>query len=121
MPSAQWAQTRATALKTTGVSSRRARFSPASLTNKGIAEVGNSTTGYYHEAATDLIGGPASTGYITFGGKSSGNPYTAAIESVVKFTAPFDVVVYIGNGNNGSKAIVEPSDLDRRPELDQGR
>lgn len=77
------------------------------LTNKSIAEVGNSTTGYYHEAATDLIGGPASTGYITFGGKSSGDPYTGAIESIVKFTAPFDVVVYVGNGNNSSKAAME--------------
>lgn len=72
-----------------------------------VAEVGNNVANRYHEAATDLIGGPASYGCITFGAKTSGEPYTAAVESVVTFDAPFDVVVYVGNGNSGSKAIME--------------
>ncbi len=72
-----------------------------------VAEVGNNVANSYHEAATDLIGGPASYGCITFGAKTSGEPYTAAVESVVTFDAPFDVVVYVGNGNSGAKAIME--------------
>ena len=77
------------------------------LTGSSTPIVGNGATGYYYDEATDLIGGPANKGYITFGAKKDGEPYTAAIESVVTFKAPFDVVAYVGNGNSGSKGVLE--------------
>ena len=70
-------------------------------------KVGNGATGRYAETAEDILGGVPSKGAITFGGKTSGEPYTAAIESTVKFTAPFDVVTYIGNGNGSGAAIMQ--------------
>lgn len=68
--------------------------------------VGNGATGRYAETAEDNIGNP-SKGVMTFGGKTSGEPYTAAIETTKKFAGPFDVVVYIGNGNSGSAGVME--------------
>ncbi len=59
--------------------------------------IGNARSAYYAATAQDLIGEP-SKGKMTFGGKGSGEPYSAKIESVVKFQAPFDVVSYVTNG-----------------------
>ena len=68
--------------------------------------VGNGATGRYAETAQDNIGNP-SKGVITFGAKTSGEPYTAAIETTQKFAGPFDVVVYVGNGNGSGAGILE--------------
>ena len=73
--------------------------------------VGNGATGRYAEEAIDFL--PAgldnniTKGCITFGAKTSGEPYTARIESTYKFAGPFDVVVFCGNGNNSSKGVLE--------------
>lgn len=68
--------------------------------------VGNGATGRFADEAIDFIG-TITKGVITFGGKTSGEPYTARIESTVKYAGPFDVVVYCGNGNNGAPGILE--------------
>ena len=70
------------------------------------AGVGNGNTGRFAEEAIDLITTPTK-GVITFGGKVSGDPYTASIETTDKLTAPFDIIVMCGNGNNGSAANME--------------
>ncbi len=69
--------------------------------------VGNGATGRFAETAEDMIGGTPSKGGITFGGKTSGEPYTASIETTEKYAAPFDVVTYVGNGNNGNPGNLE--------------
>lgn len=59
--------------------------------------VGNGATGRYAENAIDLIGGMPSKGSITFNGTVGGS-----VETTSTYTAPFDVVCYVGNGNSGS-------------------
>ena len=72
--------------------------------------VGNSATGRYAEEAIDFM--PAgiynnvSKGALTFGGKVSGDPYTARVETSKKFQAPFDIVVFCGNGNGSGKGTL---------------
>jgi len=73
--------------------------------------VGNGATGYYAESATDLIGAP-SKGKLTFGGKTGGDPYTASVESTVKFPAPFDVVTYLTNGGTGEPNLCLQTSVD---------
>jgi hypothetical protein len=63
--------------------------------------VGNGRANRYAEEAIDFITTPTK-GAITFGGKTSGDPYTARIETTDKIAGPFDIVVFCGNGNNGS-------------------
>lgn len=65
--------------------------------------VGNAATGYYAETPFDEIGSPTK-GKMTFGGKASGEAYSASVESTVKFEGEFDVVTYLTNG--GTSAIV---------------
>ena len=66
-----------------------------------VARVGNGETGYYAEAAIDLItGGPKCKGLMDFGGKYSGAPYNMSVETTEKLTAPFYVETYLGNGSN---------------------
>ena len=77
------------------------------LTLTADAAVGNGATGRFAETAEDMIGGTPTTGCITFGGKTSGEPYTASIETTEKYAAPFDVVTYVGNGNNGNPGNLE--------------
>ena len=77
------------------------------LTLTADAAVGNGATGRFAETAEDMIGGTPSKGGITFGGKTSGEPYTASIETTEKYAAPFDVVTYVGNGNNGNPGNLE--------------
>ncbi len=77
------------------------------LTLTADAAVGNGATGRFAETAEDMIGGTPSKGAITFGGKTSGEPYTASIETTEKYAAPFDVVTYVGNGNNGNPGNLE--------------
>ena len=64
--------------------------------------VGNGAANRYAEEAMDAIEGAPSKAAITFGGKASGEPYTATIETTGKYTAPFDVVVMAGNGDGGA-------------------
>ncbi len=71
------------------------------------AGVGNGATGRYAETAIDAIGGAPTKGAITFGGKTSGDPYTGAIETTVAYAGPFDVLVAVGNGNGSGKGILE--------------
>lgn len=67
--------------------------------------VGNGAASRYAETAEDLIGAPTK-GALTFGGKGSGEAWTAAVMSVNKFAAPFDVVTYLGNGNSSGTPIL---------------
>ena len=38
---------------------------------------------------------------LTFGKQPTGGPFNASLETTAKYQAPFDVVVYAGNGNEG--------------------
>jgi len=73
--------------------------------------VGNGAASRYADEAIDFM--PAglyntiTKGVITFGGKTSGEPYTGRIESTQKFAGPFDIVIYCGNGNNGAPGTLE--------------
>ena len=57
------------------------------------------------DSATDAIGVNDSIGIttnaLTFGKQPSDGPFNASLESVEKLQAPFDVIVYAGNGNEG--------------------
>ena len=57
------------------------------------------------DSAEDAIGVNDKEGItnnaITFGKQPSGGPFNASLESTVPFQAPFDVVIYAGNGNDG--------------------
>ena len=64
--------------------------------------VGNGAANRFAEEAVDAVAGAPSKGCITFGGKVSGDPYTATIETTGKYAAPFDVVVMAGNGDGGA-------------------
>ena len=64
--------------------------------------VGNDAANRFAEEAVDAIEGAPSKGAITFGGKASGDPYTASIETTGKYAAPFDVLVLAGNGDGGA-------------------
>ena len=74
-----------------------------------IAQLGYVKTGTdagrYHDEAIDLIGGPATSGCLTMGGKNSGNPYTATVRTTDKYAAPFDVVVYANQGNGDGATV----------------
>ena len=63
------------------------------------------------DAAEDAIGVNDSIGFtnnaITFGKQPVGGPFNASLESTAKFQAPFDVVVYAGNGNNGETPTMQ--------------
>ncbi|MGM9732593.1 MAG: chitobiase/beta-hexosaminidase C-terminal domain-containing protein [Prevotella sp.] len=57
------------------------------------------------DAAEDVIGVNDQMGItrdaLTFGKQPTGGPFNASLESTVAFQAPFDVVIYAGNGNAG--------------------
>ena len=57
------------------------------------------------DAAEDAIGVNDSIGItpnaLTFGKQPSDGPFNASLETVAKWQAPFDVIVYAGNGNEG--------------------
>ena len=57
------------------------------------------------DSAEDAIGVNDQKGItnnaITFGKQPTGGPFNASLESTVAFQAPFDVVIYAGNGNAG--------------------
>lgn len=47
----------------------------------------------------DLMG--ITNNAVTFGKQPTGGPFNASLESTVAFQAPFDIVIYAGNGNAG--------------------
>lgn len=57
------------------------------------------------DSAEDAIGVNDKEGItnnaVTFGKQPTGGPFNASLESTVAFQAPFDVVIYAGNGNAG--------------------
>ena len=57
------------------------------------------------DSAEDAIGVNDQMGItnnaVTFGKQPTGGPFNASLESTVAFQAPFDVVIYAGNGNAG--------------------
>ena len=57
------------------------------------------------DSAEDAIGVNDSIGItanaLTFGKQPSDGPFNASLETVAKWQAPFDVIVYAGNGNEG--------------------
>ena len=57
------------------------------------------------DSAEDAIGVNDQEGItnnaVTFGKQPTGGPFNASLESTVAFQAPFDVVIYAGNGNAG--------------------
>lgn len=58
------------------------------------------------DSAEDVIGVNDSIGItrdaVTFGKQPSGGPFNASLESTEKYQAPFDVIIYAGNGNDGA-------------------
>ncbi len=75
-----------------------------STAGDGVGEpTGAVLAGRYADTAEDLIGGLSTKGMMSFKGSKSGDPLSASIESTKAFKAPFDVVVYIGNGNKDNK------------------
>lgn len=63
------------------------------------------TAGYFAEEAIDEIGGTPSKGKVSFGGKSSGDPYTMRVKSTKTFDGTFDVVTYLSNGGKDDLGI----------------
>ena len=57
------------------------------------------------DAAEDVIGVNDTQGItpnaMTFGKQPSDGPFNASLETTDKYQAPFDVIVYAGNGNEG--------------------
>ena len=57
------------------------------------------------DAAEDVIGANDTLGItpnaLTFGKQPSDGPFNASLETTDKYQAPFDVIVYAGNGNEG--------------------
>ena len=76
-----------------------------------VKGVGNGTAGRYAHEAIDEIGGVPSTGFIDFGGKASGEPYSMRFESTSAFASgEYDIVIYMGNGSTGNPiASIETS------------
>lgn len=70
------------------------------LSPAGYAYTEGASANRYYDTALDCIGGNASQGALTFGGKVSGEPFTGRLESTITFATPFDVIVYAGNGSN---------------------
>ena len=58
------------------------------------------------DAAEDVIGVNDTQGItpnaMTFGKQPSDGPFNASLETTEKYQAPFDVIVYAGNGNEGA-------------------
>ena len=58
------------------------------------------------DSAEDVIGVNNEQGItenaLTFGKQPSDGPFNASLETTEKYQAPFDVIVYAGNGNDGA-------------------
>ncbi len=75
------------------------------LSPAGYAYTAGASANRYYDTALDCIGGNATQGALTFGGKVSGEPYSGRLESTVPFEAPFDIVIYGGNGSTDQPNI----------------
>ncbi len=75
------------------------------LSPAGYAYTAGASANRYYDTALDCIGGNATQGALTFGGKVSGEPYSGRLESTVPFDAPFDIVIYGGNGSTDQPNI----------------
>ena len=75
------------------------------LSPAGYAYTAGASANRYYDTALDCIGGNATQGALTFGGKKSGEPYSGRLESTVPFEAPFDIVIYGGNGSTDQPNI----------------
>ncbi len=75
------------------------------LSPAGYAYTTGASANRYYDTALDCIGGNATQGALTFGGKVSGEPYSGRLESTVPFEAPFDIVIYGGNGSTDQPNI----------------
>jgi hypothetical protein len=57
------------------------------------------------DSVEDMVGVNDSIGItpnaVTFGKQPSDGPFNASLETTAKYQAPFDVIVYAGNGNDG--------------------
>ena len=77
--------------------------------NTPLLAVGDGSSGYYAESAEDTRLANDSIGVtsemINFSNVVSKTPTTANITSKVKFTAPFDIIVYTANGGGGSPEV----------------
>ena len=76
-----------------------------SLSPAGYAYNEGASANRYYDTALDCIGGNATQGALTFGGKISGEPYSGRLESTVPFESPFDIVIYGGNGSSDQPTI----------------
>ena len=76
-----------------------------SLSPAGYAYNEGASANRYYDTPLDCIGGNASQGALTFGGKNSGEPYSGRLESTIPFEAPFDIVIYAGNGSSDQPTI----------------
>ena len=69
-------------------------------------DVGNDA-GYNPETSSDIIDyAPITKQDIQFGGKVSGEPLTAAIQSRKKFQGPFNLVTYVGTASGNEARMV---------------
>ncbi len=75
------------------------------LSPAGYAYTPGASANRYYDTALDCIGGNATQGALTFGGKKSGEPYSGRLESTVPFETPFDIVIYGGNGSTDQPNI----------------
>jgi len=75
------------------------------LSPAGYAYSEGASANRYYDTALDCIGGNATQGALTFGGKPSGEPFTGRIESTSALKAPFDLVIYGGDGSTGDPMI----------------
>ncbi len=75
------------------------------LNPAGYAYSEGASANRYYDTALDCIGGNATQGALTFGGKPSGEPFTGRLESAATFKAPFDLVIYGGDGSTGDPQI----------------
>ena len=78
-----------------------------------VQGIGNGTAGRYANDAIDEIGSMPSKGFLDFGGKGSGEPYSESVESTAAFAAgEYDIVVYLGNGSTGNPIIALETSAD---------
>ena len=69
------------------------------------AQVGKAgDAGYYCDRPEDLLI-PATTGFICFGARYSGEGFNAGIQSTRKFQGPFDIATCIGNNNSDGASL----------------
>ncbi|MBR0036107.1 MAG: chitobiase/beta-hexosaminidase C-terminal domain-containing protein [Bacteroidales bacterium] len=75
--------------------------------------ISNGVAGRYANDILQSVGGLPTKGFIDFGGKGSGEPYSQSIESTSAFAAgEYDIVVYLGNGSTGDPILALQTSAD---------